>query len=117
MSSRLNPSVQGGSHRRDTVIRDEDGYNRMHGPLVLAAEYTGLIPFDVKDKIAKAKPLFSEIFILAEPIGWSLTKPAILPADPIVVGWDGKGLYFIAEYDTTPVEDALLLEDPANKQK
>jgi hypothetical protein len=99
------------------VIRDFDGYSRMEGPLVLAAEYTGLIPFDVKDKIAKAKPHFTEIFILAEPTGWDLKTPAILPADPIVVGWDGKGLYFITEYDTTPVEDALLLEGPANKQK
>jgi hypothetical protein len=99
------------------VIRDFDGHSRMDGPLDLVAEYTGLIPFDIKEKIAKAKPHFSEIFILAEPTGWSLKKPAILPADPIVVGWDGKGLYFIAEYDTTPVEDALLLEGPANKQK
>jgi hypothetical protein len=99
------------------VRRDYTGHSRMDGPLVLAAEYTGLIPFDIKEKIAKAKPHFSEIFILAEPIDWNLKKPALLPADPIVVGWDGKGLYFIAEYDTTPVEDALLLEGPANKQK
>jgi hypothetical protein len=99
------------------VIRDFEGYSRMEGPLVLAAEYTGLIPFDVKDKIAKAKPHFSQIFILAEPAGWNLKTPAVLPADPIVVGWDGKGLYFITEYDTTPVEEALLLEGPANKHK
>ena len=41
----------------------------------------------------------------------------LLPADPLAVGWDGKGLYLIAEYDTTPVEDALLTEGPGNKQK
>jgi hypothetical protein len=99
------------------VMRDFDGYSRMDGPLVLVAEYTGLVPFDIKEKIIKAKPHFSEIFILAEPVGWSLKKPALLPPDPIVVGWDGKGLYFIAEYDTTPVEDGLLLEGPGNKQK
>jgi hypothetical protein len=86
-------------------------------PIVLAAEYTGLIPLEIKEKIEKAQKVFRQIFILAEPIGWSLTKSAILPADPIVVGWDGKDLYFIAEYDTTPVEDALLCEGPANKGK
>jgi len=99
------------------VKRDFDGYSRMTAPIVLSAQYDGLIPLEVKEKISEAKKFFSQIFILAEPIRWSLKTPAILPDDPIVVGWDGKDLYFIAEYETTPVEDALLLESPANKGK
>jgi hypothetical protein len=99
------------------VQRDFGGYSLMDGPIVLAAEYRGLIPLDIKEKIVKASTIFSQIFILAEPMGWSLHMPAVLPADPLVVGWDGKELWFIAEYDTTPVEDALLTEGPANKQK
>jgi hypothetical protein len=99
------------------VRRDFDGYSRMAAPIVLAAQYDGLIPLEVKAKISEAKKFFSQIFILAEPIRWSLKMPAILPDDPIVVGWDGRALYFIAEYETTAVEDALLCEGPANKGK
>jgi hypothetical protein len=99
------------------VPRDIDGFSHMEGRLVLAAEYRGLIPPDIKEKILAACCIFSSIFILAEPERWSLQQPALLPADPLAVGWDGKGLYLIAEFDTTPVEEAMLLEGPANKQK
>jgi hypothetical protein len=89
---------------------------RVGGRVTLAAEFSGLIPNEVKDKIADAQPIFKEIFVIAEPKRWSLTEPARIPADPLVVGWDGEGLYLIAEFDTTPVEEALMLEGPANKR-
>jgi hypothetical protein len=89
---------------------------RVSGRVTLAAEFSGLIPNEVKDKIADAEPIFKEIFVIAEPNRWSLTEPARIPADPLVVGWDGEGLYLIAEFDTTPVEEALMLEGPANKR-
>jgi hypothetical protein len=76
----------------------------------LAAKFTGLIPADVKVKILKAQRLFRDIFILAEPLQWSLEDVAKLPRDPLVVGWDGTGLSLIAKFDTTPLEEALLLD-------
>jgi hypothetical protein len=102
---------------RAQIIRDVDGFTPMENRCVLAAEYRGLIPPEIKEKIQASIKFFSRIFILAEPERWSMTQVARVPADPLVVGWDGKGLYLIAEYDTTPVEDALLTEGPANKQK
>jgi hypothetical protein len=90
---------------------------RVSGSVTLAAEFSGLIPGEVKDKIAEAEDIFKEIFVIAEPQRWSLTEPARIPADPLVVGWDGEGLYLIAEFDTTPVEEALMLEGPANKRR
>jgi hypothetical protein len=83
---------------------------RVRRRVTLAAEFSGLIPDEVKDQIAK-------IFVIAEPKRWSLTEPARIPADPLVVGWDGEGLCLIAEFDTTPVEEALMLEGPANKRR
>lgn len=33
--------------------------------------------------------------------------------EDIVAGWDGEALYYIADFDTTAVEEAALLEGPA----
>jgi hypothetical protein len=83
----------------------------------LAARFSGLIPADVKVKILKARRLFREIFILAEPLNWSLEDVAKLPRDPLVVGWDGTGLSLIAKFDTTPLEEALLLDTPTSTRQ
>jgi hypothetical protein len=83
----------------------------------LAAVFTGLIPPDVKVKILRAQRLFRQIFILAEPLNWSLEDVANLPRDPLVVGWDGTGLSLIAKFDTTPLEEALLLDAPTSTRR
>jgi hypothetical protein len=83
----------------------------------ITAQFSGLIPPEIKDQIEDARPLFKDIFIIAEPKRWKLNEPARIPADPLVVGWDGEGLYLIAEFDTTPVEETLMLEGPANKRR
>lgn len=82
----------------------------------LCAAFDGLIPLEVKQKIKEAKHAFKQIFILAEPPAWSLKATAVVQpkVDPLVVGWDGNGLCLIAEFDTTPVEEAIMLEGPAN---
>jgi len=71
----------------------------------------------VKVKILKAHRLFREIFILAEPLNWGLEDVASLPRDPLVVGWDGTGLSLIAKFDTTPLEEALLLDTKATTRQ
>jgi len=99
------------AHLRKHVMREQ----KRRAAVRLAARFTGLIPPDVKVKIIKARRLFRDIYILAEPLHWSLENVAQLPRDPLVVGWDGVGLSLIAKFDTTPLEEALLL-DTAVKQ-
>lgn len=74
----------------------------------LVCNFNGLIPAAVKEKITEAKSLFEEIFIVAEPSGFNLEEAAIVmpKRDPLVVGFDGNGLWLIADFETTSVEEA-----------
>jgi len=93
---------------------------RRHHAYNLTARFQGLIPPEIKIKIKKVKHIFDEIFLIAEPPVWSLERVEdLVIGDPLVVGWneETQALHLIAEFDTTAVEDALLLEGPANKQK
>ena len=97
------------------VKKTRAGYYRS---VRLKTEFDGLIPNDIRDQILAAMPLFKDIFLLAEQQEWSvdISRPIEI-GDPLLVGWDGSGLSLLAEFDTTPVEEAFLLEGPANKQK
>jgi hypothetical protein len=98
---------------KSKAIKTKKGYYRV---VRLKTEFNGLIPADIKSQIQYAKPLFDKIFVEQQEWTVNVSKPIPI-GDPLVVGWTGQGLYLIAEFDTTPVEEALLLEGPANKQK
>jgi hypothetical protein len=80
--------------------------------IMLSAEFSGVIPLGVKQKIAETKDKFKGIFILAEVKDWKIeekkatvVKPApIVHSDPLVVGWDGMGFWLITSFDTTSLE-------------
>jgi len=82
--------------------------------IMLSAEFSGVIPLEAKQKIAEARKKFKDVFILAEVKDWTMEerkattvkpKPApIVRGDPLVVGWDGKGLWLITSFDTTSLE-------------
>ena len=71
----------------------------------LRTQFTGLIPQSVKDQIVETKPLFKQLFVVAEVKKWALDKIApIRRADPLLVGWDGYQLWLCASFDTTTTE-------------
>jgi hypothetical protein len=74
--------------------------------LKLRARYEGVIPAAAKAQIATAREQFKQVFIVAEPKGFSLTEVAIpQPVDPLIVGWDGERLWLVGSFDTTTVEE------------
>lgn len=79
--------------------------------LKLSCRFEGLIPNEVKEKITEAKKFFKEnIFLVAEPKNLVLKKVAIVvpKEDPLIVGFDGYSLWLIADFETTPVEEAMI---------
>jgi len=72
----------------------------------LKAQFEGLIPTEVKEKIAAAKPHFKEMFLVAETPSWKVETVAIPPPnrDPLIVGFDGHNLWLVAAFETTPLE-------------
>lgn len=81
--------------------------------------FEGLIPDDVKRKIVGARELglFENIFLIAEPKGFEINETTVVAPkqDPLVVGFDGSQLWLIAEFDTTPVEEAMIFSLPDTK--
>jgi len=76
----------------------------------LSCRFEGLIPDDVKQKIAEARGSFKEMFLIAEPKGFEINETAIVVprVDPLVVGFDGTKLWLIADFETAPVEEAMI---------
>ncbi len=76
----------------------------------LRAEFRGMMPTTVKQRIKEVKPLFQEIFIVTEVSDWKMeTSPIPAPPkdpDPLVVGFDGTSYRLIAKFDTTSIEEA-----------
>lgn len=84
----------------------------------LSCRFEGLIPDYVKQKIVEVRGSFKEMFLIAEPKGFEINETAIVVprVDPLVVGFDGTKLWLIADFETTPVEEAMIFSLPgANK--
>ncbi len=80
----------------------------------LRAEFKGLIPDSTRTKIkAAAKEFGGHIYLLAEPD----FETKIIDIDPIVIGYDvtGNSMWYIDDFDLSPVEEAALLVGPNNK--
>lgn len=84
----------------------------------LSCRFEGIIPGDVKEKIAEARGSFTEMFLIAEPKGFEINETAIVvpKRDPLVVGFDGSQLWLIADFETTPVEEAMIFTLPSEKK-
>ncbi|TAN58354.1 hypothetical protein EPN15_01325 [Patescibacteria group bacterium] len=82
----------------------------------LSCRFEGLIPKDIRQKIVEARELFKEIFVIAEPGKIEITETEVIlpvhPGDPLVVGFDGNQLWLIADFETTPVEEAMIFSPP-----
>lgn len=83
------------------------------GYAMISAIFSGVIPESTRGKIKEAMGVFEAIFILAEPdLKYEENfrhEPAPLPVDPVVLGWDGQQLWYIDDFDITPVEEAAIL--------
>lgn len=75
----------------------------------IGTEFSGVIPEQTRTKIKEAIPHFEGIYLLAEPEFKFEIQWAPIPADPLVLGWDGAGLWLIDEFDITPLEEAAIL--------
>lgn len=90
--------------------------------LELICQFEGLIPREVREKIKEARELFGDqIFIVAEPGSFTFNEIVPLPkGDPLIVGYDpsadANGLWLIADFNTTPVEEAMIFTLP-NEEK
>lgn len=73
----------------------------------IGCTFEGVIPSGIKQKITESKDKFQNIFIVAEQRGMKIP-----PGDPLIVGWDGQNLWLIADFDTTPVEEAMISHLP-----
>lgn len=89
----------------------------------LTYQFTGVIPAETRSKIKQADPFFNpskshsrdeNIFLLCDaPIeSWTFGEVAPLPQmwDPIVVGFAKGELWYIDNFDPTPIEDYVSRE-------
>lgn len=90
------------------------GRNNSQYGLRLTCRFEGLIPCEIRERIKEAKAFFGEqIFIIAEPGNFTINKVVPLPkVDPLIVGYDPSAdknsLWLIADFNTTPVEEAMV---------
>ena len=87
----------------------------------LRAEFSGMIPQEVRDQIGEVKGLFQDLFIVSEVKGWTVEKTVpVRKTDPLLVGWDGYQMWLLASFDTTSVEkyiEKMALSDLATAQQ
>lgn len=83
----------------------------------LSCTFEGLIPPEIRTEIVKVRGVFGkQIFLMTEAPRFLLKKMAVArPApivapnrDPLVVGFDGKDLWLIANFDLTSIEDLAI---------
>lgn len=81
----------------------------------LAAEFVGVLPEVVREHIVNTKPLFKQLFVVAEVKNWDVKlEPTVTRrTDPLLVGWDGYRMWLLASFDVTPTEK--FVEDLALK--
>lgn len=95
-----------GTHltRRKQIKEEADGGNKT---LFISAAWSGVIPVEVRSRIAAFSRRFKSVLMVAEVEGWKygeIAEPK--PVDPLIVGWDGEKLRLIASFDQTTVEAA-----------
>lgn len=69
--------------------------------------FRGLIPQETRNKIEEARKSFDGIFLLCDESTLHTVKTK---ADPLVLGWDGSGLWLIDAFDATPIEEYIAKE-------
>ena len=97
-----------------------DSRKRTSTAFSLSCRFEGLIPQDIRQKIVEAQRSFKEVFVIAEVGEIKITERKIalpIPAgrDPLAVGFDGSQLWLIADFETTPVEEAMIFSPPTMK--
>lgn len=101
------------------LLKSKAKASRNHGiEFTLTCQFRGLIPHETKKKIKAAKENGIAVFIIAEAKDWRLNAVITPPdRDPLVVGYvpevDEKVFWLIDAFDTTSVEDAMILELPS----
>lgn len=76
----------------------------------IEAEFSGLIPDAAREKIKEAVGKFEKVYLLAETNFRMGVDIVPINHDPIVLGWDGYHLWYVYDFDLTPVEEAALLQ-------
>lgn len=88
------------------------GSNRTY-KLTLCQEFMSIIPSEVKEKIAEAKPDMESFAIICESAGWKVNETVTkLPkyTDPLVIGWSAEQSYLIDSFDMTSIEEWITQE-------
>lgn len=96
-----------------TKHADAKSTSRFRAKARIGASFSGVIPDSTRAKIKEAQAVFQDIFILAEPKFSFEIEMVPVPIDPVVMGWDGQQLWYVDDFDITPVEEAALLVGPA----
>lgn len=101
-------------HYPDAILKCYQDLGGKLGNRAVEMIFTGTIPMDVKLTIGAAKSMFDKIFIITEAKNWQVQ---MLDPDPLVVGWDGEGLWLIDAFDVTPLEAAMAFTIPGVSTK
>jgi hypothetical protein len=98
----------------DVLTRLTEDATKRGMQLRLILKFSGVIPDEAKRRMEKARQRgLEKFFVIAEPIKIEVVvEPIPVPMydDPLIVGLDNSGqLWLIADFDTTPVEEAMFL--------
>jgi hypothetical protein len=111
--SNIDPSLPVALSRpyQDVLNKLTEEANQQNKQLSLIFKMSGLIPKEAKAKADLARDRGLKVFIIAEPTKVQLeVRPVPVPlhVDPLIVGLDTSGqLWLIADFDTTPTEEAM----------
>ncbi len=78
------------------------------------SSFHGILPEDTKEKIEQAKPVLTDISIVAEAHDWAVTEE-VITIDPLVIGRVGKRWFLIDHFDTTGAEDYIVAKYEIDK--
>ncbi len=80
-------------------------------------EFTGLLPYDAKEKIDEARKLFgNNVFLIREAKNWDFIKRVRPSNDPLIIGTVKNQSYLIHAFNCTPIEMEVKEEFKINER-
>ncbi len=103
-----------GSRKSNTEKDTKNKFDKIGKPIALKSTFHCIFPNETRAKVLEAKKIFGDqLFIVAEtkPEDWSQEKyiPRIV-RDPLLIGVINDKSFYIAEFNTTPLERYVRIE-------
>lgn len=92
----------------DVFERLDQRARRNQATISLTTQFKGMLPEDVKAKIAEADGKLRYLHMVAEVENWGVRETAVpRPGDPLVIGYDGACWRLVADFDLTDLEKSI----------